>query len=254
MNILELKNIEVNYGNIKALKGIDLSVKKGEIVCLIGANGAGKSTLLKSIVGLEPLVNGEIYFDNELIAKSKEKKSNFLMNFINIDQFSTDKIISKGISLVPEGREVFADMSVLENLEMGAFLKKEKSYIKNKLDEMYEIFPILKDRRDQKAGSLSGGEQQMLAIARSLMSSPKLLLLDEPGLGLAPLIIKDIFSIISKINKEENVTIFLVEQNAKMALRISDRGYVMETGNITLSDKSERLLNDPKVKVSYLGE
>ena len=243
-NILEIQNIEVLYNAILALKGVSLSIKEGEIACLIGANGSGKSTLLKSIVGLKQISKGSIVFKGELISGGVKGKRGL----------KTDRIISKGISLVPEGRMVFAELSVLENLEMGAFLVNDKNLIKNKTDEMYEIFPILKDRRKQKAGSLSGGEQQMLAVARSLMSSPKLLLLDEPGLGLAPLVIRDIFKTIVKINKEENVTIFLVEQNARMALEVSSKGYVMETGKIVLEDDSGKLLQNPGVKAAYLGE
>lgn len=289
--ILEIKNIAVNYGNIKALKGVSLAINEGEIVCLIGANGAGKSTLLKAIVGLEPLLSGEVFFNQKQIARKQEtgtdKKKERIMSeedFIKEYAFSwnrkmflrafsslkgyvtaqmknmlnppitTDKIVADGIALVPEGRGVFAGMTVLENLEMGAYLKKSKKYVAEKLDEVYSLFPILNERKDQKAGSLSGGEQQMLAIGRALMSSPKLLLLDEPGLGLAPLIIRDIFDAILKINREEQVTIFLVEQNAKLALSNSGRGYVMETGNVVMEDASPALLTNPKVKAAYLGE
>ncbi|PKL18759.1 MAG: ABC transporter ATP-binding protein [Spirochaetae bacterium HGW-Spirochaetae-5] len=243
--ILELKDVRVNYGNIQALKGVNLNVAEGEIVSLIGANGAGKSTLLKSIVGLESLTNGNITFNGSSIRDAgKNRKLNL----------PTDKIIASGISLVPEGRGVFPEMTVLENLEMGAYLLRDKAEKKRRIEEKYEMFGILRDRRKQLAGSLSGGEQQMLAIARALMSSPKLLLLDEPALGLAPLIIQNIFATISKISREEKVTIFLVEQNAKMALSISDKGYVMETGNIILEDLSSNLLENPKVKAAYLGE
>lgn len=243
--ILELKDVRVNYGNIQALKGVNLSVEEGEIVSLIGANGAGKSTLLKSIVGLESLTNGNITFNGISIRDAGKNKK------LNIP---TDKIIASGISLVPEGRGVFPEMTVLENLEMGAYLLRDKTEKKRRIEEKYEMFGILRDRRKQLAGSLSGGEQQMLAIARALMSSPKLLLLDEPALGLAPLIIQNIFATISKISREDKVTIFLVEQNAKMALSISDKGYVMETGNIILEDLSKNLLENPKVKAAYLGE
>jgi branched-chain amino acid transport system ATP-binding protein len=247
-NILEVNNVSVEYSGIKALKNVSLSIKHGEIVTLIGANGAGKSTLLKSIVALEPATSGNIKFNGEVIVDSA--KGTGLIN----KNLTTDKIIARGIALVPEGRQVFAEMTVLENLEMGSFLKNSNGYIKNKLDEIYEMLPVLKDRKLQKAGSLSGGEQQMLAIARALMSSPNLLLLDEPGLGLAPLAIKDIFATIVKINKSEKVTILLVEQNAKMALNISMRGLVMETGTIILEDRSSRLLKNPKVKKAYLGD
>jgi len=243
--ILELKDVRVSYGNIEALKGVNLSVDEGEIVSLIGANGAGKSTLLKSIVGLEPLTNGNITFNGSSIRDvGRSSKQNL----------PTDKIIAAGISLVPEGRGVFPEMTVLENLEMGAYLLKDKDEKKRRINEKYSMFEILRDRRKQLAGSLSGGEQQMLAIARALMSSPKLLLLDEPALGLAPIIIQNIFATISRISREEKVTIFLVEQNAKMALGISNKGYVMETGNIVLEDLSSNLLVNPKVKAAYLGE
>ncbi len=243
--ILELKDIHVSYGNIEALKGVNLSVDEGEIVSLIGANGAGKSTLLKAIVGLEALTQGNITFNGTSIRDSgKNQKLNL----------PTDKIIACGISMVPEGRGVFPEMTVLENLEMGAYLLKDKAEKKRRIEEKYSMFGILRDRRKQLAGSLSGGEQQMLAIARALMSAPKLLLLDEPALGLAPIIIQNIFATISRISRDEKVTIFLVEQNAKMALSISNKGYVMETGNIILEDLSSNLLVNPKVKAAYLGE
>lgn len=248
--ILELKNIHVNYGNIEALKGVDVTINEGEIVCLIGANGAGKSTLLKSIVGLEPLTEGEVIFNGERITYTNGNSSGKKERIFN----STDKIISRGISMAPEGRGIFPEMTVLENLEMGAFMVKDKALIKKRIEEKYEMFEILKDRRKQLAGSLSGGEQQMLSIARALMSAPRLLLLDEPALGLAPIIIQNIFQTISTISREEKVTIFLVEQNAKMALSISDKGYVLETGNIVLEDASKNLLENPKVKAAYLGE
>jgi len=237
--LLELHDVEVKYGNITAVKRVNLSVDKGEVVCLIGANGAGKSSLLKAIVGMEPLTSGNIVFDGEAIAGKTG--------------FSIDKIVAKGIALVPEGRRVFTDMTILENLEMGAFLSKDESYVKMKLEAMFGLFPILAERRKQKAGSLSGGEQQMLAIARALMSSPRLLLLDEPGLGLAPLVVKSIFETISQINRTEGVTVFLVEQNAQLALSSSIRGYVMETGSLVLSDASARLLENERVKAAYLG-
>jgi branched-chain amino acid transport system ATP-binding protein len=250
--ILEIKDLKVNYGNIEALKGVNLTVSEGEIVCLIGANGAGKSTLLKSIVGLVPLKNGGIIYNGETIAGSIQRNGNEPKS--KKIQISTDKIISRGISMAPEGRGIFAQMTVLENLEMGAFLLRNRGEINKRIEEKYQMFPILKDRRKQLAGSLSGGEQQMLSIARALMSSPRLLLLDEPALGLAPIIIQNIFQTISSISRDENVTIFLVEQNAKMALGISNKGYVLETGNIVLEDKSRNLLENPKVKAAYLGE
>ena len=243
--VLRLNDVRVKYGNIEALKGINLSINEGEIVCLIGANGAGKSTLLKAIVGLEPLTHGSIFFEGKSIRDaSRNRKLNMY----------TDKIIATGISMVPEGRGIFQELTVLENLEVGAFLLTDNLETKRRIEEKFEMFPILRDRRKQLAGYLSGGEQQMLTIARALMSSPRLLLLDEPALGLAPIIIQNIFATISKINKEDKVSIFLVEQNARMALEISDKGYVMETGNIVLEDKSANLLVNPKVKAAYLGE
>lgn len=247
--ILQLDNVHVNYGNIEALKGVSLTVDEGEIVCLIGANGAGKSTLLKSIMALEPLTAGTITFDGNIIAIAHGSGTKR-----GARSMKTDKITALGLSMTPEGRGIFPEMTVLENLEMGAFLLKSKSETKYQIEEKYEMFPILRDRRKQMAGSLSGGEQQMLSIARALMISPRLLLLDEPALGLAPIIIKNIFDIIVRINREENVTIFLVEQNAKMALAISHKGYVLETGNIVLEDASSSLLQNPGVKAAYLGE
>lgn len=247
--ILQLDNVHVSYGSIEALKGVSLNVAEGEIVCLIGANGAGKSTLLKSIMGLEPLTAGTITFDGHTIAAAQGSASG-----IGSRSMRTDRITGLGLSMAPEGRGIFPEMTVLENLEMGAFLVKNKSETRKRIEEKYEMFPILRDRRKQMAGSLSGGEQQMLSIARALMISPRLLLLDEPALGLAPIIIKNIFDIIVRINREENVTIFLVEQNARMALAISHKGYVLETGNIVLEDTSSSLLQNPGVKAAYLGE
>lgn len=240
--LLTIENIDVCYGNIKALSGVSMHVDQGDIVCLIGANGAGKSTLLKSIVGLEGLTNGQICFDGEVICQAKKVKH------------TTDQIAKMGISLVPEGRRVFADMTVEENLDMGAFMIRDQNVIAKKKEEMFDFFPILGARRKQKTRSLSGGEQQMMAIARALMSSPRMILLDEPGLGLAPLIIQDIFNKIALINKQDKVTIFLVEQNARMALKASNKGYVMENGKIVLADKASNLLTNEKVKAAYLGE
>ena len=239
--LLTIENIDVCYGNIKALSGVSMHVDQGDIVCLIGANGAGKSTLLKSIVGLEGLTNGQICFDGEVICQAKKVKH------------TTDQIAKMGISLVPEGRRVFADMTVEENLDMGAFMVRDQNVIAKKKEEMFDFFPILGARRKQKTRSLSGGEQ-MMAIARALMSSPRMILLDEPGLGLAPLIIQDIFNKIALINKQDKVTIFLVEQNARMALKASNKGYVMENGKIVLADKASNLLTNEKVKAAYLGE
>lgn len=247
--ILQLDRVHVNYGSIAALKGVTITVTEGEIVCLIGANGAGKSTLLKSIMGLEPLAAGQIKFDGITLASAQPGESK-----TGKRSMRTDRITSLGISMAPEGRGIFHEMTVLENLEMGAFLLKDRHETRRRIEDKYQMFPILRDRRKQLAGSLSGGEQQMLSIARALMISPRLLLLDEPALGLAPMVIRNIFDIIVRINRESNVTIFVVEQNAKMALAVSDKGYVLETGNIVLEDTSSSLLNNPGVKAAYLGE
>jgi branched-chain amino acid transport system ATP-binding protein len=253
--ILEIRNAAARYGAIAALKGVSLSVDEGEIVCLIGANGAGKSTLLKTIVGMVPLSGGEILFRGETIAREPAARAGrFPPGAIARSGLRTDRIVARGVSLVPEGREVFAGMTVMENLEMGAFLTRDPRRVRARADEAFALFPALRDRRGQKAGSLSGGEQQMLSIARSLMSEPSLLLLDEPGLGLAPLLIRDIFDAVVRINRERKATVFLVEQNARMALAVSSRGFVMETGVLTLADSSAALLADPKVKSAYLGE
>jgi branched-chain amino acid transport system ATP-binding protein len=249
--LLTIDDISVSYGNIKALKQVSMHVNEGDIVCLIGANGSGKSTLLKSIVGQEPLDSGSITFDGEEICRARNagakqgKRSKIL---------TTDLIAAKGISLVPEGRRVFADMTVEENLDMGAFLVRDDALIAERKESMYDFFPILGARRRQKTRSLSGGEQQMMAIARALMSGPRLILLDEPGLGLAPLVIADIFEKITLINQQDKVTVFLVEQNARMALKASSEGYVMENGRIVLSDASSALLENEKVRAAYLGE
>ncbi len=253
--MLNVESISVSYGNIEALHDVTLHVDRGEVVCLIGANGAGKSTLLKAIVGLEPLTNGEIAYEGDVIARQvRESNKRGLFKGNKDGILRTDEIAGRGVALVPEGRRVFADMSVEENLDMGAFLVRDEGLIARKKEEMYDFFPILGARRKQKTRSLSGGEQQMLAIARALMGSPRLLLLDEPGLGLAPLIIQDIFEKIRIINEEDKVTVFLVEQNARLALNASNRGYVMENGVIVLSDLSANLLENEKVKSAYLGE
>lgn len=234
--MLKINNIKTYYGNIQALKDVSIEVKEGEIVALIGANGAGKTTTLMSICGITPPRSGEIIFDGD-----------------PIQGVSADKLVQKGIIQVPEGRRIFPDLTVLENLEMGAFLRKNKRLIQQDMNYVMELFPILKDRRQQQGGTLSGGEQQMLAISRALMARPRVLLLDEPSLGLAPLIIKQIFEILRQINKESNTTIFLVEQNANQALKLADRGYVMETGRIGLVDSAENLLANDDVKKAYLG-
>ncbi|MET0102898.1 MAG: ABC transporter ATP-binding protein [Sedimenticola sp.] len=234
--MLELKSVHTHYGNILALKGISLKINEGEIITLIGANGAGKSTTLMSISGITKPSSGEILF--------REKP---------IHRCSPDEIVSMGICQVPEGRHIFPQLSVQENLDMGAFLRKDKEGIKQDLDYVFSLFPILAERRHQAGGTLSGGEQQMLAMSRALMARPRLLLLDEPSMGLAPLIIQQIFEIVKKINKEQNTTIFLVEQNANQALQIADRGYVIENGRVTLSDDADRLLTNPDVQKAYLG-
>lgn len=240
MTLLNIKNLEVKYGIIPALKHISLSVKKEEIVCLIGANGAGKSTLLKTIMGQQPIVSGEICYHDRLLVSSRS-------------MLRTDQITASGISMVPEGKGIFTDMTVKENLEIGAYRERRLDQIKKKIDQSYERFPLLKNRRDQKAGSLSGGEQQMLAIARGLMMDPELLLLDEPSLGLAPLVIRDIFALIEQINRTQKTTILLVEQNASQALSVSHRAYVLENGKIVLADQADKIRHDPRVKAAYLG-
>ena len=234
--MLEVRTIQTYYGNIQALKNVSLTVSEGEIVTLIGANGAGKSTTLMSISGINPPRQGEILFRGQ-----------------PIHRLSAEAIVRLGICQVPEGRHIFPQMSVLENLEMGAYLRKDKTSIKADIDEVFGRFPILQKRCYQAGGTLSGGEQQMLAISRALLARPALLLLDEPSLGLAPLIIKQIFEIIKQINVDNNTTVFLVEQNANQALKIAHRGYVMENGVITLEDKAEILLSNEAVKKAYLG-
>ncbi|MDY3906431.1 MAG: ABC transporter ATP-binding protein [Lawsonibacter sp.] len=234
--MLKIENLHVAYGGIQALRGISLEVPDGKIVTLIGANGAGKSTTLRTITGLVKAVSGSIQWNGEeLLGKS------------------IDKIVTSGIAMSPEGRRVFPDMTVLENLKIGAYLRKDKEGVAKDLQWVYDLFPRLKEREWQLAGTLSGGEQQMLAVGRALMSRPKLLLLDEPSLGLAPLVVQDIFSIIREINRQ-GVTVLLIEQNANMALKIADLAYVLETGNITMSGTGAELLADEKVKEAYLGK
>ena len=235
MAMLEVKDINVYYGAIHAIKGISLSVEEGEIVTLIGANGAGKSTTLRTISGLLKPKTGEINFLNK-----------------NIAGMPAHKIVREGISQVPEGRRIFAEMTVLENLELGAFTRTDKEEIQNDLKMVFGRFPRLEERKTQLAGTLSGGEQQMLAMGRALMSRPKLLLLDEPSMGLAPLLIREIFSIIADINKT-GTTVLLVEQNANMALSIANRAYVLETGRITLSGDAKELAASEEVRKAYLG-
>ncbi len=235
MAMLEIKDLHVHYGVIHALKGVDLQVNQGEIVALIGANGAGKTTLLHAISSILKKSKGEILFEGKSIEKESAKN-----------------IVAMGLTQVPEGRRVFSGLSVYENLMMGAFLRKDKDGIKADLQNVYERFPILEKRSSQDASTLSGGEQQMLAMGRALMARPKILLLDEPSMGLAPILVKEIFRIIQEINKQ-GTTILLVEQNARMALSICDRAYVMETGNIVLSGSGEELANSEQIQKAYLG-
>lgn len=233
--MLKIENVDVYYGAIHALKGLSLEVNSGEIVTLIGANGAGKSTTLKTISGLIRPKKGEIFFEGQKITSAPAQE-----------------IVKKGISQVPEGRRVFANLTVLENLELGAYLRTDKAGIKDTLDKVFAKFPRLKERIGQRAGTLSGGEQQMLAMGRALMSRPKLLLLDEPSMGLAPILVKEIFSIIKEIN-EAGTTILLVEQNAHIALSIANRAYVLETGRIVASGPAKELAESEQIKKAYLG-
>ena len=231
--MLKIDGLKVNYGGIKAVKGITFEVPERQIVTLIGANGAGKSTTLRTIAGLVKPASGRIHLQGE-----------------DITGLAPDRIVSKGITLVPEGRRVFPDMTVLENLKIGAYLRKDD--LEDDIKWVYDLFPRLKERSWQAAGTLSGGEQQMLAVGRALMSRPKIIMMDEPSLGLAPIVVRGIFDIIKEINKQ-GVTVLLIEQNANMALKIADVGYVMETGNITLTGSGEELLANEAVKAAYLG-
>ena len=232
-NILEVKDLNVSYGGIKAVKDISFAVPKGEVVTLIGANGAGKSSTLRSIVGLVKPESGSILLKGE-----------------ELTGIPTEQIVTKGITLVPEGRRVFPDMTVAENLKIGAYMRKDS--LDEDMNWVYDLFPRLKERSWQLAGTLSGGEQQMLAVGRALMSRPKIIMMDEPSLGLAPIVVKGIFDIIKEINRQ-GVTVLLIEQNANMALRIADAAYVLETGKITLSGSGRELLNNEQVKKAYLG-
>jgi len=234
--LLELKELQVAYGGIQAVKGIDLHVDEGELVCLIGANGAGKTTTLKGITGLQPIKSGKIHYAGE-----------------DITGKPAFQLVRKGLSMVPEGRGVFGALTIEENLAMGAYARNDRAAIKDDIERVFGLFPRLKERRKQTAGTLSGGEQQMLAMGRALMSRPKLLLLDEPSMGLAPLMVQKVFETVMAVSKE-GVTILLIEQNAKLALEVSSRGYVMESGEITLQGKAKQLLSDPKVRAAYLGE
>ncbi|WP_448871841.1 ABC transporter ATP-binding protein [Desulfobulbus propionicus] len=234
--MLELEGIDVFYGNIQALHGVSLSVRQGEIITLIGANGAGKSTTLMAISGIVPPRRGSIRFEGR-----------------EITGMAPDGIVKLGISQVPEGRHIFPELSVAENLDMGAFLRRDTRGIASDRDFIYQLFPILAQRRNQPGGNLSGGEQQMLAIGRALMARPRLLLLDEPSMGLAPLVTRQIFEIMQTINKEHHTTIFLVEQNANLALRAAHRGYVLENGRVVMRERAAALLNNTAIQQAYLG-
>jgi branched-chain amino acid transport system ATP-binding protein len=234
--LLELDKLEVAYGGIHAVKGIDLIVRQGELVCLIGANGAGKTTTLKGITGLQPVKSGKVVYDSE-----------------DVTGKPAFELVRKGLSMVPEGRGVFGALTIEENLAMGAYSRSDRNEIRQDVERVFGLFPRLKERRKQTAGTLSGGEQQMLAMGRAIMSRPKLLLLDEPSMGLAPLMVQKVFETVLAISGE-GVTILLIEQNAKLALEVSNRGYVMESGTITLAGDARDLLSNPKVREAYLGE
>lgn len=236
MAMLEIKDLEVCYGVIRAIKGISFEVNQGEVIALIGANGAGKTTILHTITGLVPAKSGSILFEGKELTKTP-----------------AHKIVSMGMAHVPEGRRIFQQLSVLENLKLGAYTRKDKNEIAQSLKMVYERFPRLEERKNQIAGTLSGGEQQMLAMGRALMSKPRIILMDEPSMGLSPLLVTEIFDII-KVISESGTTVLLVEQNAKKALSIADRAYVLETGNITLSGKASDLMNNESVQKAYLGE
>jgi branched-chain amino acid transport system ATP-binding protein len=234
--LLALRNVAISYGGIRAVKGIDLEVARGELVCLIGTNGAGKTTTLKGICGLLPLTTGTIEYDGA-----------------DVTGRPAFELVRKGLALVPEGRGMFGALTIDENLTMGAYARRDRPAIAQDVERVFTLFPRLKERRKQTAGTLSGGEQQMLAIARAMMSRPRMLLLDEPSMGLAPLMVQKVFETILDV-AQEGVTILLVEQNAKLALDVADRGYVMESGEVTLAGKASSLLHDPKVRAAYLGE
>ena len=235
MSLLKLENVNVNYGGIQAVSDLNLHIEQGELVTLIGANGAGRTTTLRTITGLVKPKSGTLLYQDQDIRKTE-----------------VHKFVSQGLVMVPEGRGIFPKLTVLENLDMGAFYRNDKAQIQADIEYVMTLFPRLKERAKQLAGTLSGGEQQMVAMGRAILSKPKLLLLDEPSMGLAPIIVQQIFDIIQTVHKE-GVTVLLVEQNAKLALQISDRGYVMESGKITMADKADVLLNDPRILSAYLG-
>jgi branched-chain amino acid transport system ATP-binding protein len=234
--VLELRNVSTHYGLISVLRDVNVEIKPGEIVCLLGGNASGKSTTLKTILGMVTPSQGEVVYDGE-----------------RISGLSTTEIVGRGITMVPENRRLFSRMTVQENLELGSYLRTDKDKIREDLDRMLELFPRLKERLAQKAGTLSGGEQQMVAMSRALMADPKVLLMDEPSMGLAPVLVDQVFEIIQDINKL-GTTIFVVEQNANMALSIADRGYVLQTGQIVLADTAAALLKNPQMREAYLGE
>ncbi|MGV7243920.1 ABC transporter ATP-binding protein [Caballeronia sp. M23-90] len=234
--MLKIKGLQVNYGGIQAVKGVDLEVEQGELVTLIGANGAGKTTTMKAITGLKPFSAGDIEYRGQ-----------------SIKGVPTHELLKRGLAMVPEGRGIFARMSILENMQMGAYLRNDADGIQKDTERMFGFFPRLKERASQYAGTLSGGEQQMLAMARALLSRPKLLLLDEPSMGLSPIMVEKIFEVVREISKE-GLTVLLVEQNARLALQAANRGYVMDSGTVTMSGDAKTMLDDPKVRAAYLGE
>ncbi|WP_260426873.1 ABC transporter ATP-binding protein, partial [Burkholderia sp. Bp9142] len=231
-----IKGLQVNYGGIQAVKGVDMEVRQGELVTLIGANGAGKTTTMKAITGLKAYSAGDIEYEGK-----------------SIKGIPTHELLKRGLAMVPEGRGIFARMSIVENMQMGAYLRNDGEQIKKDVDRMFGFFPRLKERATQLAGTLSGGEQQMLAMSRAILSKPKLLLLDEPSMGLSPIMVEKIFEVVREISKE-GITVLLVEQNARLALQAADRGYVMDSGTVTMEGDAKQMLDDPKVRAAYLGE
>ncbi|BEV52592.1 Branched-chain amino acid transport ATP-binding protein LivF [Burkholderia cenocepacia KC-01] len=234
--MLKIKGLQVNYGGIQAVKGVDMEVRQGELVTLIGANGAGKTTTMKAITGLKPYSAGDIEYEGK-----------------SIKGIPSHELLKRGLAMVPEGRGIFARMSIIENMQMGAYLRNDNEQIKKDVDRMFGFFPRLKERATQLAGTLSGGEQQMLAMSRAILSKPKLLLLDEPSMGLSPIMVEKIFEVVREISKE-GITVLLVEQNARLALQAADRGYVMDSGTVTMEGDAKQMLDDPKVRAAYLGE
>ena len=234
--MLKIKGLQVNYGGIQAVKGVDMEVRQGELVTLIGANGAGKTTTMKAITGLKPYSAGDIEYEGK-----------------SIKGIPSHELLKRGLAMVPEGRGIFARMSIIENMQMGAYLRNDNEQIKKDVDRIFGFFPRLKERATQLAGTLSGGEQQMLAMSRAILSKPKLLLLDEPSMGLSPIMVEKIFEVVREISKE-GITVLLVEQNARLALQAADRGYVMDSGTVTMEGDAKQMLDDPKVRAAYLGE